>query len=61
MALKYVGKGIATIHGVPARDLTAEEAAEFKDIIDAQQALTGLILYKPPTKAKRQSKTKEQN
>ena len=41
--LKYVGVG-AWIPGVPARDLTAEEAATYADLIEATAA-AGHILY----------------
>lgn len=45
-ALIYVGAG-SFIHGVPARDLTAEEALKFGATITAQQQATGLTLYVP--------------
>lgn len=48
IALIYVGEG-AHIVGVPARDLTAEEAHEFGAVITAQQQATGLTLYVPKT------------
>ena len=44
--LKYVGQG-TYIHGVPARDLTDEEAAQFEAAIREQEALTGTVLYEP--------------
>lgn len=44
--LKYVGQG-TYIHGVPARDLTDEEAARFEAVIREQEALTGTVLYEP--------------
>lgn len=42
-ALKYVGGG-AYLPDVPARDLTAEEAAQFADILAAAEA-AGQGLY----------------
>lgn len=44
-ALRYLGG--AYIHGVPARDLTPEEAKQYGALIDEQQALTGMKLYEP--------------
>ena len=44
--LKYVGQG-TYIHGVPARDLTDEEAAQFEAAIREQEALTGTVMYEP--------------
>lgn len=41
--LRYVGQEY--IHGVPARDLTPAEAAEYGEIIAATRAATGRILY----------------
>lgn len=41
---RYVGNGNAIV-GVPARDLTPSEMAEFADTISVQQNLTGLTLY----------------
>ena len=43
-ALKYVGNG-TYIHGVPARDLTADEAQTYRKIIEEQEALIGRKLY----------------
>ncbi len=43
IALKYLGG--AYIHGVPARDLTVDEAAQFAAIIADQEALTGMKMY----------------
>jgi hypothetical protein len=48
--LKYVGQG-TYIHGVPARDLTDEEAARFEAVIREQEALTGTVLYEPAASA----------
>ena len=49
-ALRYLGG--AFIHGVPARDLTADEAAQYADVIKEQQELTGAMLYEPVKAAK---------
>ena len=46
IALRYVGAG-TYIHGVPARDLTEEEAAQHGAVIREQEALTGTVLYEP--------------
>ena len=43
-ALRYVGDG-EYIYGVPARDLTADEAASFAALIAATQAATERVLY----------------
>ena len=43
---RYVGGG-AYVPGVPARDLTPEEMAEFAQIVAGQVALTGQPLYEP--------------
>jgi hypothetical protein len=55
--LIYVGDG-SFIQGVPARDLTAEEAHTFGATITEQQATSGMTLYVPKTHkpAKRQDK-----
>lgn len=42
--LRYVGDG-EYIPGVPARDLTVEEAALYATRIGASEAATGRILY----------------
>lgn len=44
--LRYVGDG-EYIYGVPARDLSAEEAASFAATITATAAATGRVLYAP--------------
>lgn len=44
MGMKYVGAG-AYIHGVPARDLTDEEADRHGALIAEQQAVSGMTLY----------------
>ena len=51
IALRYLGG--AWIHGVPARDLTAAEAAEHGAKIAEQEAVTGMKMYEPvqPTAA----------
>lgn len=43
IALKYLGG--AYIHGVPARDLTAAEAAQHGALIAEQEAVTGMKMY----------------
>lgn len=43
-ALKYVGAG-TYIHGVPARDLTEEEAAQYGALIREQEAAARVTLY----------------
>jgi hypothetical protein len=55
--LIYVGDG-SFIQGVPARDLTAEEALQFGATITEQQTATGMTLYVPKTHkpAKKQDK-----
>lgn len=40
--------GIAYIHGVPARDLTEDERAQYAEIITQQQLLSGLTIYRRP-------------
>jgi hypothetical protein len=45
-ALRYVGDG-AYIHGVPARDLTDEEAATFGALIREQEQAAHITLYEP--------------
>jgi hypothetical protein len=49
IALIYIGNG-TYIHGVPARDLSPEEANQYQAIIDEQQRLTGTVLYQAPPK-----------
>ncbi len=44
VGLQYIGPG-DYIPGVPARDLTSEEAAEFRDLIAANYRATGVRLY----------------
>lgn len=46
IALKYIGDG-TYIHGVPARDLTQDEAARYGAVIQEQEALTGTAMYEP--------------
>lgn len=43
--LRYTGDGF--IIGVPARDLTTEEAKQYTTLIEEQQALTGIRMYEP--------------
>lgn len=45
-AIAYTWTGVAYIHGVPARDLTHDEAQRYADIITQQQLLTGQTLYR---------------
>lgn len=45
--LRYLGRG-EFIPGVPARDLTAEEAAQFRAVIREHRENTGRELYGPP-------------
>ncbi len=45
IALRYLGG--AYIHGVPARDLTTDEAAQHAAVIEEQERLTGMKLYEP--------------
>ena len=45
MRAKYLGGG--HIHGVPARDLTAEEYEQHKATIDQQEQATGQKFYEP--------------
>ncbi len=60
IAMRYLGG--AYIHGVPARDLTADEAAQHGALIADQEALTGMKMYEPvpapaaaPAKATKQA------
>ena len=43
ITLRYLGG--AFIHGVPARDLTAEEAAQYGALIAEQEAVTHTAMY----------------
>ena len=64
IAMRYLGG--AFIHGVPARDLTADEAAQHGALIADQEALTGMKMYEPvapqaqPAKATKQAQTPAQ-
>lgn len=49
-ALHYVGDG-SYIYGVPARDLSADEAAQYADKINANAKVTGQPLYAPSDSA----------
>ncbi len=59
IAMRYLGG--AYIHGVPARDLTANEAAQYGALIADQEAVTGTRMYEPiapqaqPAKATKQA------
>jgi hypothetical protein len=44
--LRYLGRG-EFIPGVPARDLTADEAAQFRAVVDEHRRNTGRELYRP--------------
>lgn len=48
--LRYIGAG-RFLMGVPARDLTADEAALHHDLIAACLAETGVQLYEPMTES----------
>ena len=48
-ALRYLGG--AFIHGVPARDLTADEAAQYGALIADQEETTGTRMYEPVAQA----------
>lgn len=48
--LTYIGNGEAII-GVPARDLSPEEAMKYKDRIKASEAAVGRALYETPAKS----------
>ncbi len=60
IALRYLGG--AYIHGVPARDLTTEEANQHGTLIAEQEALTGMKLYEPvaPAQAAKAVKVADQ-
>jgi hypothetical protein len=45
--LSWVGDGRFSIPGIPTRDLTPEEANEFRSEIEAAQKNTGQVLYVP--------------
>ena len=45
IVLRYLGG--AFIHGVPARDLTAAEAAQYGALIAEQEAVTHTPMYEP--------------
>ena len=49
IVLKYLGG--AFIHGVPARDLTADEAAQYGALIAEQEAATHTPMYEPVQQA----------
>ena len=64
IAMRYLGG--AYIHGVPARDLTTDEAAQHGALIADQEAATGMKMYEPvqpvaaPAKATKQAPTPAQ-
>lgn len=45
IAMTYTGAGY--IPNVPARDLTADEAAQYRDVIEREQAVSNTVLYVP--------------
>lgn len=55
-AMTYTGAGY--IPGVPARDLTAEEAAQHQAVIDYEQAASNTVLYVPVAEAAPQQASK---
>ena len=50
--LTYTGAGY--IPNVPARDLTAEEAAQYREVIEREQAVSNTVLYMPAAPAAQQ-------
>jgi len=58
ITLRYLGG--AFIHGVPARDLTAEEAAQYGALIADQEAATHTPMYEPVPQAAQAPKGKQQ-
>lgn len=59
IALRYVGDG-EYIHGVPARDLSAEEAERYADAIAAAQLATGRVLYERVKGSKKKGTSEKQ-
>lgn len=57
IALRYLGG--AFIHGVPARDLTADEAAQYGPLIADQEAATHTQMYEPVQPAAAPKATKQ--
>ena len=57
ITLRYLGG--AYIHGVPARDLTAAEAAQYGALIADQEAATNTQMYAPVTAAAQAPKGKQ--
>ena len=57
IALKYLGG--AFIHGVPARDLTADEAAQYGALIAEQEAVTHTPMYEPVQQPAQAPKSKQ--
>lgn len=58
IALRYLGG--AWIHGVPARDLTADEAAQHGALIAEQEAVTGMKMYEAVAPAAAPAKATKQ-
>jgi hypothetical protein len=56
MSMTYVGGG-TVILGVPARDLTDDEAEKYRKLIAEQEAIIGTKLYREtkPPKVKKES------
>lgn len=57
ITLRYLGG--AFIHGVPARDLTAAEAAQYGALIADQEAATNTQMYAPEAAAAQAPKGKQ--
>ena len=57
IVLRYLGG--AFIHGVPARDLTAAEAAQYGALIADQEATTHTQMYEPVPQPAQASKSKQ--
>ena len=59
IALTYTGGGY--IPGVPARDLTAEEAEVHREVIEREQAVSNTVLYVPvaPAASQQARRTKD--
>lgn len=60
MTIKYVGNG-TFIHGVPARDLSEVEYANYKKAIKAAEKAASVVLYKVIEKAATEQTEGEQN
>ena len=57
IAMRYLGG--AFIHGVPARDLTADEAAQYGALIADQEAVTHTPMYEPVQQPAQAPKSKQ--